>query len=270
MSAGNKMRIFVAASACVILALALIVSYIRTDHEKEIMNGFSLECSVNGEKIKLKCWEDESRERYYLFLPSCFEGREKEFTLHYSDRKARLKIDDADYKDGDVFEEAGEEAVHRIQLEGLFGTSYMDKTLQILTSENLPAIMFEVEAEEELFSLEGFSNKKYIETGDMIMLDEAGNIVCQEKLEKLKVRGNLTATLDKKPLTFSFNRQIGLCGMAPAIKWNLLANATDGSYIRNKIVMDLANESIGGYEPDGEFTEVYVNGVYQGDRKSVV
>lgn len=264
MSAGNKMRIFIAASACVTLALAFIVSYIRTDHEKEIMNGFFLECSVNGEKIKLKCWEDETEGRYYLFLPSCFESREKEFTLHYSDRKARIKIDDRDYKDGDVFTENGVEEVHRIQLEGIFGISCMDKTLQVLTSEKLPVIMFEVESEEELFSQAEFSNKKYMETGSMIMLDEAGNVVCREKLEKLKVRGNLTAALDKKPLTFSFNRQIGLCKMAPAIKWNLLANATDGSYIRNKIVMDLANESIDSFEPDGEFTEVYVNGVYQG------
>lgn len=264
MNYGNKMRILMAAGAGLILALALIVSYGRTDHEKEIMNKLTVECSVDDEKINLKLWEDETEGRYYLFLPSCFTDKGKELTIRYHGGKGVLEIDGVTYKDGDVFWESGEEEVHRIGLKGLFGTPYMDKTLQVLTSENLPAIMFEVEAEEDLFSLEEVDKKKYIETGNMVMLDEAGNVVCREKLEKLKVRGNLTAALPKKPLTFSFDRQIGLCGMAPAVKWNLLANATDGSYIRNKIVLDLANKSTDAYEPDGEFTEVYVNGIYQG------
>lgn len=43
-----------------------------------------------------------------------------------------------------------------------------------------------------------------------------------------------------------------------------MANATDGSYLRNKLVLDLANQSISAFEPDGEFVEVYVNGVYYG------
>ena len=57
-----------------------------------------------------------------------------------------------------------------------------------------------------------------------------------------------------------------MCGMAPAKKWNLIANATDGSYMRNKIVLDLANRAVGteGYEPDGEFVELFMNGEYQG------
>lgn len=44
----------------------------------------------------------------------------------------------------------------------------------------------------------------------------------------------------------------------------MLANATDGTYIRNKIIRDLANECIDTYEPQGESVEVYLNGAYQG------
>ncbi len=59
-----------------------------------------------------------------------------------------------------------------------------------------------------------------------------------DSLTKFKVRGNLTATLEKKPFTFTLPAPLSLCGMEPAYKWNLLANATDGSYIRNKLVLD--------------------------------
>ena len=65
-------------------------------------------------------------------------------------------------------------------------------------------------------------------------------------------------------LSFTLEQPSSLLGMEPAVKWNLLANATDGSYIRNKIIRDLAYKSINAYEPQGEFAELYLNGVYQG------
>lgn len=260
----NRIRVFFVVSALIILAVMTVGSYIQTDHEKEIMRNLSFECDVDGQKIELGVWENEEEEIYYLFLPSCFAGKNREYVLRYEDKKGTLKIDGISYKDGQVFEETGNETTHQIELKSFFGTSYMEKQLRILTSENLPAIMITVEAEDDLLDSEEFSNKKYIETGDMIMLSEEGDILCSERLDKFKVRGNLTATLDKKPFTFSFSQPISLCGMEPAVKWNLLANATDGSYIRNKVVLDLANASIDAYEPDGEFTELYLNGQYQG------
>lgn len=48
-------------------------------------------------------------------------------------------------------------------------------------------------------------------------------------------------------------------------KWNLLANATDTSYIRNKVVLDMANSCIDAYEPEGEFVELFLNGEYRGN-----
>lgn len=260
----NIIRVFFVVSALLILAIMAAVSYMLTDHEKEIMGNLFFECVVDGQKIKLGLWEDQGEEIYYLFLPSCFAGKSAEFVLSYEDRKGTLKIDGVSYKDGEVFGENGDEKIHQLELCSPFGTSYMDKRFKVLTSENLPVIMITVEAEDDLLDSEEFSNKKYIETGDMIILSEEGDLLCSETLDKFKVRGNLTATFDKKPFTFSFRQPVSLCGMEAAVKWNLLANATDGSYIRNKIVLDLANESICAYEPAGEFTELYLNGQYQG------
>lgn len=260
----DKMRVLVVTGTCLILAAALAISWLQTDHEKEIMDTLSMECMIDGQCIRIGLWEEETDGQYYLFLPACFKSREKEFVLRYDDGKGALKIDGTVYKEGELWKAPEQEEISQIELTGPLGASYMKKTLQVLVSENLPAMMLFTEDEEELLSPKESAGKKYIETGAMVLLDENGNIVCNNKLEKLKVRGNLTATLAKKPFTFSLDTPIGLCGMKPAVKWNLLANATDGSCIRNKVVLDLANESTSVYEPDAAFTELYLNGRYQG------
>lgn len=256
------MRLLVAGSACLLLLLAFAVSYRRTDHEKEIMDTLFFECEADGEKTAFQPWEDEEEGVYYLVLPSCFRSRRKEFTVRYGGGGI-FRINGVSYTDGDLFCPEEEES-YSIGLTGYFGAEYMNKTLQVLVSENLPALLFSVEAAGDVLGTEEFEDKRYLESGKLVMLDEAGTVLCSEELERFKKRGNLTATLDKRPFSFTFKTPREVCGMAPARKWNLLANATDGSYMRNKIVLDLANESIDGYEPDGEFAEVWLNGVYQG------
>lgn len=260
----NRIRVFLIISACLVLVLLLAGAYVQTDHEKEIMEELFFECTLSEQNIQLGLWQDEAEEVYYLFLPSALAGKNKEFAIRYEDRWGTLKIDGRSYKDGELFREAGNEEVHLMELQSPFGGSFMEKSFIVLASENLPAVMITVEDENDLLDMTEFSNKKYIETGHMVMIGEEGDIICTEELTRFKVRGNLTATLEKKPFTFSFSKPISLCGMEPAVKWNLLANATDGSYIRNKVVLDLANESIESFEPDGEFTELYLNGQYQG------
>ncbi len=230
--AGNGIHGFMIASACLILLLLLTVSYLQTDHEKEFVEGLSFASVLDGQEIRIGLWEDGEDGSYYLFLPSCFAKKEIELSLAYEESYGKVEIDGAPYAAGDVFRDSGKEREHRIEVKGLFGSTYMDKPFKVLVSENLPVMMVTVEDREDLIRLDEFDNKKYIETGTACILDEEGRIVCSEKLDKFKIRGNLTATLDKRPFTFSFKEPIGLCGMAPAVKWNLLANATDGSYIQ--------------------------------------
>ncbi len=264
MTHGNKIRILTVAGACLILAAAMILSFLQTDHEKEVMDALSMECTMDGETVRFRLWENEQENRYYLFLPACFQERKLEFLLRYDDGKGTLKIDDAVCKEGTVWIDAGNEEIHQITLDGPLGITWMEKTMQVVTSGNVPALLIYAEDEQNLVRPEEFPNKKYIETGSLTLLDPSGSITCNEKLDILKVRGNLTATLSKKPFTFSLEKPGGLCGMRPALKWNLLANATDGSCIRNKVALDLANACTDTYEPDGEFVEVYLNGQYQG------
>ena len=46
--------------------------------------------------------------------------------------------------------------------------------------------------------------------------------------------------------------------MDEATKWILLANATDGSYIRNKMILDMADKAT------AEYVDLFLNGQYRG------
>ncbi len=261
---GNKARIGMSIGACLILILLTFFSLRNMDLEEKILSELTFVYENNGQTIGFPIWKDKTVGKYYLFLPSWFSGKENQFSLHYDDRLAKVKIDGIFYPDGGFFQDDGRKTESRLEVSGILGAIPVDTTLQILWSEKLPSIFIEIDDPDRVMAVENESDKRHFETGSMSMVDENGDLLCQGELEKFKVRGNLTATLGKKPFTFTLKQPLGLLGMDPAVKWNLLANATDGAYIRNKIIRDLANECIDTYEPSGEFAEVYLNGAFQG------
>ena len=260
----NSRYIILVAIAVIVLISVMWISYVRTDYEKKVLEDLTLCTMVDGQEFELRLWQDEKEEKYYLFLPSCFSNQEITFSVHYEDSFNKLMIDGQKYADGDVWDEIKGESTYQIKVVNVFGKVYMEKNVQVLISENLPTILVSVPDQEDMQSSKEFANKKYLESGNMLLLDEEGNCLCQEDMQIFKVRGNLTATLGKKPYTIAFSEPVSLLGMEQGLKWNLLANATDGSYIRNKTILDIANVASNSYEPDGEFTELYLNGMYQG------
>ncbi len=255
-------RLLVLVSACLASVVILTGSYALTDHEKAFLDTFFLEGEIEGERIEFRIWENPDEEVYYLFLPSWYEEKSADLTIRYSGKGYRLILDDVLYRNKDIWKAAMGEKTCQMRVENCFGLQYFSKPVRVLISDNLPSLFIRAEAEE--FLGEEFTNKKYAETGELLLIDRQGNVTCAQRLERFKIRGNLTATLEKKPYSFTLSKAEGLCGMEPAQKWKLLANATDGSYIRNKVILDLANGITTEYEPDGEFIELYLNGQYQG------
>lgn len=260
----KKIHLLMLISSCVIVLFSCVMSAKLTDYEEVVLGSLSLEYQTDSQTISLALWKDESDGAYYLFLPFRFAGTEENLILCYEDWKGTLKIDGAVIKNKDAWADNGQEEIHKLEVYDKRGECRLSTTLQVLASENIPALFVSVEAQKDLLKIEDFENKKYIEVGSAVLIDEEGNFLWQEELREFKVRGNLTATYDKKPYTFSFHKPREVLGMEPANKWNLLANSTDGSYIRNKIIRDVAYESADAYEPEGEFTALYLNGVYQG------
>ena len=120
------MRLLTAASAGVILMLALALSYGRTDHEKELMEALFFECALDGQSIALQPWEDAEEGKYYLFLPSCFCEKGGEFILRCAGGKYDFQINGTSCRDGEaVLLRDGQEL--RMEAGGPFGVRYIDR-----------------------------------------------------------------------------------------------------------------------------------------------
>lgn len=263
----NKLiRTLLMISAVALLILTLFIAYLRTDHEGAFLEGLTFTADMDGERVSCRPFLEETDGRYYLILPSCFHGKETVLTVHYDKEDGRLFLNGEKIRNGEKLSGVQGEEVFSYQVKGKFGEFYCDREMQVLISEKLPSLFLTVEDTSFLEKDLEADKKKYAQTGDLQLFDLSGEAVLKDHLDKLRVRGNLTATLDKKPYTFTLSKEASVCGMAPARKWNLIASATDGSYMRNKIVLDLANRAAGAedYEPDGKFIDLFINGEYQG------
>ena len=80
---------------------------------------------------------------------------------------------------------------------------------------------------------------------------------------EIKVRGNTTRTLPKKPWKLKLGKKAEMCGIAKSKHWVLLANYLDESSMRNKLAYDFANE-IGSLGMKSDWVECVLNGEWQG------
>lgn len=85
----------------------------------------------------------------------------------------------------------------------------------------------------------------------------------------IKIRGNWTANLPKKPYRIKFHKKLNLFGLNNSLKaksWVLLADFADKSMVRNASALYLAKQLLGGkyYSSDCCFVEVNINSIYQG------
>lgn len=93
--------------------------------------------------------------------------------------------------------------------------------------------------------------------------DPAGNNLGSAAAE-FRGRGNYTWKLSKKPYQIKFDKKQSVLGMDKAKTWVLLANAADGSLMRNKVAYDLARAIGMPGAPDSRFVDLRINGQYRG------
>ena len=103
-----------------------------------------------------------------------------------------------------------------------------------------------------------------------ISVSDGDNVLIDSVDADVKVRGNWTTTYDKKSLRIKFAQKQNLLGMnngSELKNWLLLAEYKDGSMLRNKTALAIADEILaedGLYASDAEFVEVYINDEYWG------
>lgn len=86
-----------------------------------------------------------------------------------------------------------------------------------------------------------------------------------DKQATIKIRGNSTASLKKKPYNIKLSTAQSILGMSPGKKWSLLANYLDTSLMRNRLSYEFAKTIGLPYSCDTRFVDVWLNGRYLGN-----
>lgn len=259
---------FKAVAICLMLMVLLLIlsSYMQFNNE---MRTFATSCGelelcVNYRLSKeyIRIWESE--DAYYFFLPSGVEFESLSFANIVEGGEVRLGGES--YKRGEKFGGAITcDTAYEMELDmGEDGEILeADKPLFFLQSARLATLYVDTETG----GTEAIHGDKEIKEGASIrLIDEGGKLAYRSDIEYIKTRGNSTfADYDKKAYQIKLCERKSLLGMDAARKWILLANAHDGSYMRNKLVLDFAAEYTEVPSIEGRYVDLYLNGEYAGN-----
>lgn len=81
----------------------------------------------------------------------------------------------------------------------------------------------------------------------------------------IRVRGNSTSTLEKKPYDLKLNEKASMLGMPKDKRWVLLANYWDRTNLRNDVGLEIARRTKGmAWNPRSQYVQLYIDGKYAG------
>lgn len=214
------------------------------------------EVLLDGKTEILQLFEDEN-EQFFLFLPS---GAQLEHTRLRLNTSIPVELEGQVLSDGTSCEKLQNNVAYELTY-----TAWGKKQCSSLTfmkSANIASIYIDTKSGTMDYIHEEKGNK---ESGAIRIYDAEGNKSYAGELAFIKGRGNFTwSEYEKKPYSLKLEESASLLGMGAAQKWILLANASDSSYIRNKIVYSFAQDFGMAYTADSRWVDLYLNGEYAG------
>ena len=209
-----------------------------------------LSLSVNGERIE--CWLNASGE-YCLFVPGWAEAKDICIQLHTDKPVSIAGIPLAEGMDTSAFEWNTPLSMQ---------TPAGEKKITFVQTSRIPALYIHTESGNMNYV---HGDKENEEKGTLRLFESSGALQYEGTLQAIKGRGNSTwKEYDKKPYRLKLESEADLLGMGEAQNWILLANASDGSHIKNKLMYDLAAETNMPYSPESRWVDLYLNGEYAG------
>ena len=185
---------------------------------------------------------------YTIVLP--YGVKNTQVALHFSDN-AEVAIDGKNVADG----------TQMVLEEGVFPMVYngTEGYFNVMYTSDIPQIYIETKKSREYIE----SNLDYVDSGTIVITDGIDTYYSGE-LEKIKGRGNVSWGKDKKPYSIKLAKKTSLFGMEPSKKYNLLANVSDETIIRNKIAIDYGEKTGVDYCAQSQFVDVYFENEYRG------
>lgn len=232
----------------------------RIEEKNDIL--LDLFLTVEGKETQqdIRLFHSEADGGYYLFLPS-FAQPKKGLRLSIRDGAA-LQIGEERCEDGGLWKGAQDGVSYQVRAEGRDGETLAEGRLTVLQSAQLPAMFIRTSSGS---MRQIHEDQEYREEGRLSLVTEKGKTDYEGDLSWIKGRGNVTWIYrSKKPYSLKLKYEYGLLGMNQSRSWALLANAFDGSGLRNKVMYEMAREAGLQNTPDSEFVDLYLNGEYAG------
>lgn len=235
------------------VAVAVFSSWLasRWDGTVEI----SARISAAGNTEQIRC-HNGGEDRVYLFLPAYAQAEQ---TQLFTNTRNAVYLQGKEIAEGMTCEEIPFNTDLDLAYEADGELRHF--VLQILQSQNIPAMYIDTVSG----SLEHIHEEKgNQESGTMRLYTQKGQLDYDGAVEELKGRGNDSWGKEKKPYSLNLRREENLLDMGAARKWILLANYSDPTHIRNKIVLDAAQALHMPYTPECQWVDLYLNGDYAG------
>lgn len=248
----RKGKIFTYLLTVVFLAAAVFIGIIDLEWEPF---PFSVIVSSDGETEEIDCWKNTKGE-FFVFLPSYAELSQVQIVAN---QFHTVSLDGQPLSNGMSCE--------NFRLNVPLELSYTDNhttyqyVLQFVQSANVETVYIDVPSGNMDYIHEEKGNE---EPGTIRIYSAEGVQTHLGDLESIKGRGNATWLDEKKAYSLKLSEEADLLGSGQAQNWILLANAYDGSHMKNKITYDLADAMGLAYSPDCQWVDLYLNGEYAG------
>ncbi|MCL2218771.1 MAG: CotH kinase family protein [Chitinispirillia bacterium] len=141
-------------------------------------------------------------------------------------------------------------------------------TLVLAQSSSLPVMRITADREPTVSggSFGGAQTMNYVRMTKFELTGHPTVDIVQGEIQadSIRVRGNSTAGMDKKPYRIKFAKEQSLFGKPKANSWVLLANYYDHTMALNAVAFSLGQRLGLPYTPSSQFVELYINNSYKG------
>lgn len=242
-----------------LLSVALLVAFLAVwgRRQEAAAPDVSLRIAY-GETIQDICGflRGEDADTLCFFLPSA-KGRPS-WRLNAA---ADFWLDGVRIEDGAACSlEPGKE--YRLVKRGNFFGGTGEWTIQVMQSENLPAVWLTTGSGTLDYVLEEKGNR---ESGNVSFITENGQADYAGAFAEIKGRGNYTWLLEKKSFSLNFSQPVELLSLAADDQWVLLAGASEETHLINRMVFEMMRSAEIADVPQSAWVDLYINGEYYGN-----
>ena len=141
------------------------------------------------------------------------------------------------------------------------GSKSKDYTIYVHSFTGLPVMWIETEGRQDITSKEKYLKASF-KLQENVTTRGAGDVLTDSV--NIKGRGNTTWDMPKKPYALKFDKKQSVFGEPKDKSWVLLANYSDKSMLRTTAAFYMGYISNLDYTPKAHFTELMLNGRYNG------